>query len=73
MMSNAKTLRMREMVKLGPQKRLREPKAVKVDNEGRMYITDSKSFRVQVYQKDVIPLDYSQIVAPLRSPTIATA
>jgi DNA-binding beta-propeller fold protein YncE len=72
LMPNAKPLRLREMADLEPQKRLRSPRSVRVDDEGRMYIPDYESFRVQVYQKEAIPLDETQIGPPLRSPTLQT-
>ena len=68
MLTNAEPLRMREMTKLEPQKRLRSPRSVRVDDQGRMYVPDYYSFRVQVYQKEVIPLTADQIAPPLRSP-----
>ena len=73
MMTNAKPNRIREMSKLEPQKRLRRPKSVTVDDQGHMYVPDYVSFRVQVYRKEAIPLDPHQILAPLRSPTLMTA
>ena len=68
MMTNPEPNRMREMTKLEPGKRLRSPKSVRVDDQGRMYIPDYDSFRVQVYQKEAIPLTPDQIAPPLRSP-----
>jgi sugar lactone lactonase YvrE len=70
LMSNPIPLRLREMAKLEPQKRFRAPVSVTVDGEGRMYVTDSRSYRVQVYQKDAIPLERSDIAPPVRSPTL---
>ena len=55
------------------QKRLRNPRSVRFDDQGRMYIPDFGAFRVQVYQKDVIPLEPGQIDAPMRAPTLFTA
>ena len=72
LMTNPLPLRLREMAKLEPQKRLREPKSVRVDDEGRMYVADFRSFRVQVYQKDAIPLKADEIAPPLRSPRLQT-
>ena len=72
LMSNPIPLRLREMAKLEPQKRLREPKSVRVDDEGRMCVPDFRSYRVQVYQKDAIPLEPSEIAPPLRSPRLQT-
>jgi len=72
MMTNAKPNRIREMAKLEPQKRLRSPKSVRVDDQGHMYVPDHVSFRVQVYRKEAIPLEPHQILPPLRSPTLMT-
>jgi hypothetical protein len=70
LLSNAKPMRLREMTSLEPQKRLRDPKTVRVDSEGRIFIPDYGSYRVQVYQKDVVPLGEDEIIPPLRSPTL---
>ena len=72
MLSNATPMRYREMSDLSAQKRFRSPRSVKVDDQGRMFVTDYNSFRVQVYQKDAIPLDSTQIVPPKRSPSLTT-
>ena len=70
LMSNARQLRIREMSKLEPDKRFKSPRSVRVDDEGRMFVADYHSHRVQVYQKDAIPLDESQIWAPVRAPSL---
>ena len=72
LMTNALPLRLREMTSLEPQKRLRSPKSVRVDDQGRMYVPDYNSFRVQVYQKEAIPLEPGQVLPPLRSPQLLT-
>ena len=72
MMTNALPLRLRDMADLEPQKLFRDPRSVEVDDKGRMYVPDYGSFRVQVYQKDAIPLEPDEIVPPLRSPTLQT-
>jgi DNA-binding beta-propeller fold protein YncE len=72
MLTNARPNRLREMANLEPQKRLRSPKSVRVDAQGRMYVTDYGSYRVQIYQKEVSPLDPEQISPPLRSPSLMT-
>ena len=69
-LSNARELRLRDMSNLEPQKRFRSPRSVRVDDEGRMFVTDYHSHRLQVYQKDAIPLDESQILAPMRVPSL---
>ena len=70
LMTNAQSLRLREMSDLEPQKFLRSPRSVRVDQKGRMFIPDNRSFRVQVYQKEAIPLTAEQIAAVPRSPTL---
>ena len=70
LLSNARHLRLREMIKLEPEKRFRSPRSVRVDDEGRMFVPDYASHRVQIYQKDAIPLDESQIWAPVRAPSL---
>lgn len=72
LLSNALPNRLREMTNLEPQKRLRGPKSVRVDAEGRMFIPDYGSYRVQVYQKEAILLTPEQIVPPPRSPSLLT-
>ncbi|MFP6678735.1 MAG: NHL repeat-containing protein [Dehalococcoidia bacterium] len=70
MMTNASPNRLRDMAKLEPQRALRRPKAVVLGEDGRMYVADTDSYRLQVYQKEVIPLDSTQIAPPMRSPTL---
>ena len=70
LLANARPLRLRTMTSVEPQKRLRSPRSVRVDSEGRLFIPDYASFRIQIYQKDAIPLDETQIAEPLRSPTL---
>ena len=72
LMANARVLRLREMADLERQKRLRNPRSVRFDGQGRMYVPDFGAFRVQVYQKEVIHLEPGQIDEPLRSPTLLT-
>ena len=72
MLTNAKPNRLRDMADLEPQKRFRNPPSVRVDDNGRMYVPDNGSFRVQVYQKESVPLGAHQIAEPLRSPTLET-
>ena len=43
---------------------------MRVDMDGRMFIADYGSFRIQVYQKDAIPLSEEDIVEMPRSPTL---
>ena len=70
MMSNAKPLRLREMACLEPQKRLRGPHSVRLDDEGRLYVTDFASHRVQVYKKEAYALGPDEIIPELRNPTL---
>lgn len=69
-LANPRPLRLREMTPLGPQKRLRGPVSVKLDDQGRLYIADYGSYRFQVYQKQVVHLGPDQIAPPLRSPSL---
>ena len=71
MLTNAHPNRLREMTTLEPAKRLRSPRSVRVDDQGRMFAVDYGSYRAQVYQKEVVHLDASQITPPMRSPTLA--
>jgi DNA-binding beta-propeller fold protein YncE len=72
MLTNARPNRLRDMANLEPQKRFRGPKSVRVDDQGRMYVPDYGAYRVQIYQKEVVPLQPDQMVPPLRSPTLQT-
>jgi sugar lactone lactonase YvrE len=72
MLTNARPNRLREMANLEPQKRFRRPRSVRVDDEGRMYVPDYGSYRVQIYQKEAIRLGPDQFAPPLRSVTLAT-
>ena len=72
MLTNSYPNRLREMADLEPQKRLRSPRSVTVLDDGRMFIPDFASFRVQVYQKEAIHLTEGQITPPARSPSLQT-
>jgi DNA-binding beta-propeller fold protein YncE len=72
-LANPKPLRLREMTCLEPQKRFHGPLSVRVDDEGRMYVADCGPHRIQVYQKDAIPLGPEQIMPPLRAPSLSIA
>jgi len=67
MLTNATPNRLREMAVLDPEKLFRRPRSVRVDGERRMYVPDYGKYRVQVYQKEAIHLDESQIAPPVRS------
>ena len=71
LMANPDMLRMRDNVpSIEPEKRLKRPTAVAVAADDRVYLVDSGRFRVQVYQKQVIPLTPDQVDAPRRDPLI---
>ena len=70
MLTNAAPNRMRDMTEREPEKLLRRPASVKVDDQGRMYVPDYGRYRVQIYQKDVVRLDPTQFGPPRRSPTL---
>ena len=72
MMTNAKPMRLRDMANLEPQKRFKGPRSVRVTDQGEMFVPDFGSYRVQIYQKEAIPLDEGQIIPPLRAPTLQT-
>ena len=71
MTSNVMALRLREMSSLEPQKRLRWPTAVRVV-DGRIYIADYGSMRIQVYRKEAYPLGPDEISDAPRSNTLFT-
>ena len=68
-LANAKALRLRFESNLEPEKSLLGPTSLTVDQQGRMVIIDGSHSRVQVYQKDAIPLEETQIIPPPRVPT----
>lgn len=70
MMTNASPNRIRDMAVLEPQRLLRQPKSIVVDDEGHLFITDTGSYRVQVYQKEAIHLEPHQFGPPMRSVTL---
>ena len=72
MLTNALPNRLRDMADLEPQKRFRNPRSVLVDANGRMYVPDYGSFRVQVYQKETVHLEPHQFADPQRSPSLET-
>ena len=67
MLTNAGSNRLRDMADLEIQKRFRDPRSVRVDDKGRMYVPDYRSFRIQIYQNEVIPLDETQYAPPRTS------
>lgn len=70
MMTNASPNRLRDMANLEAQKYLRQPKSVVVSEDGLMFVTDNASYRVQVYQKQAIPLTEQQFSPPRRAVTL---
>ena len=70
MLTNAVPNRLREMGDLEQEKRLRHPRSVRIDSEFRLFIPDYESYRVQIYQKEAIPLDRTQYAEPLRNVTL---
>jgi len=61
-LANPKVLRGREMTTLEDTRRFRGPTSVRVDELGRLYVTDFGSHRVQVYQKEAYPLTEADIL-----------
>ena len=70
MMTNASPNRMRDMADLEPQKYLRQPKSVAVSDDGLMFVPDFGAYRVQVYQKQAVPLTEQEFSPPRRSVTL---
>lgn len=68
-LANAKALRLRFEANLEPEKSLLGPTSLTIDPQGRMVIIDGGHSRVQVYQKDVIPLEETQMAPRPRVPT----
>ena len=68
-LANAKVLRLRSMADLEPEKSLIAPISLTVDGRGRMVVIDNGHSRVQVYRKDAIPLEETQMAPPPRAPT----
>ncbi len=71
-LANHKTLRLREMTELEPQKRFRAPTSVRLGPNGDLYVTDQASHRIQVYRKEAYVLTESEILPELSAPTLMT-
>ncbi len=71
MMTNAVPNRMRDMANLEVQKYLRWPQSVVVSDDGLMYVPDTGSYRVQVYQKQAVELTELEFGPPRRAPSLA--
>ena len=72
MLPQATPLMLREMSRLEPQKRFRMPRSVVVDDQRRMYVAEYHGFRVQIYQKQAIPLSEDQVAPRVRSRKLRT-
>ena len=72
MMSNLVALRIRDEIPIEPQKRLRWPTTTTIGPDGRLYISDYGSHRIQVYKKEIILLGEDEIGDSLRSPSLYT-
>lgn len=71
-LANPITLRLRDMADLEDTKRLRAPINVRVDDQGRLFIPDFGSHRIQVYKKEAYPLKKEEIAPPMRNPVLFT-
>ena len=72
MMSNLVALRIRDETPIEPQKRLRWPTSSTMGPDGRLYICDYGSHRIQVYKKEIISLGENEIGDSLRAPSLYT-
>ena len=70
MLAQAGPNRIRDMARVEEERLLRQPQSITIDDEGRLYIGDTDSYRVQVYQKEVIRLEPHQMAPPMRSVTL---
>jgi DNA-binding beta-propeller fold protein YncE len=71
-LANLKTLRLREMTELEPQKLFRAPTSVRLGPNGDLYVCDQASHRVQVYRKEAYVLAEDQILPEMKAPTLMT-
>jgi len=71
-LSNPKTLRLRDMANLEQTRPFRSPAGIRVDDEFRMYVADFGAHRIQVYKKEAYPLTEIEIFPEFASPTLAT-
>ena len=67
---NKRFKRLRESGSIDLEKLFGRPRSVRVDEEGHMFVADFECARVQIYKKEVYPLDDDDIASPLRSPTL---
>ena len=70
MLSQAGPNRIRDGARIETERLLRQPQGILVDDEDRLCIADTDSYRIQVYQKEVIRLEPHQILPPMRSVTL---
>ena len=70
-LANQKTLRLREMTSIDPVKELRHPQGLRVE-DGKLYICDFGSHRVQVFEKEAYPLREDEIMPEPAAPTLMT-
>jgi hypothetical protein len=70
--ANHKTLRLREMVPLEAQKRFRAPVTIRLAADGRMFVCDQGSPRIQIYRKDALALAPDQNMPEQKAPTLMT-
>ena len=71
-LANLKTLRLREMANLEPQKLFRAPTSVRLGPRGDLFVCDQASHRIQVYRKEAYVLSESQILPEMSAPTLMT-
>jgi DNA-binding beta-propeller fold protein YncE len=70
--ANPSVLRNREMANTEQQKRMRGAAQVRFDNEGRMYVPDFGSHRIQVYNKLAYELTPADLPPVPNHPTLYT-
>ena len=70
LMLNKVPLRALEYGSVDQRKLFDPPRTVRVDSKGRMFVVDTLSRRIQVYQKQVIQLDPDDIAEPFGAPTL---
>lgn len=71
-LANPITLRLRDSANLELARRLRAPISVKVDDEGRLFIPDFGTHRIQIYKKEAYPLEEHQLTPAPRNPVLFT-
>ena len=67
---SAKARRLRDEADLEQEKYFEGIKSVRVDGKGHMFVADFEHYRIQIYKKESYPLDETQILPPLRVPTL---